>query len=207
MKSFTIKPIALPNKPNWFYRDYYDLVIYAVIGAIIFSLLLAFILFLQLYSQPLPSFTAVAPDGKKLELTAFDEPNLTSSTIIRWSKQAAVIAYTFDFVNYNQQLEKIRPYFTAAGWQDYLSSTNPLISTIRDKKLFINSVVLKPPVISNQGPLPPQEYVWRMQIPFLVTYQSAEAVNQQKFTVTLSIVKVPTRVNPAGIGVDQFVMK
>lgn len=206
MKSLSTKFI-LPNKPNWFYRDYYDIMIMAVIVAIVCSLFFAFILFFQLSRQPLPTFTAVAPDGKRLSLTPFEEPNLTSPTIIKWAKKAAIGAYTFDFVNYEKQLAAIRPYFTAAGWQDYLSSVNPLIATIKNNRLFINSVVMAPPVISNQGPLPPEAYVWRLQIPFLVTYQSSESLSQQKLTVTLSIVKVPTRKNPAGISVDQFVMK
>jgi len=51
------------------------------------------------------------------------------------------------------------------------------------------------------------QYVWRVQLPFVVSYQSAEVIKDKDFMVTLNIVKVPTSVTPDGIGVNQFLMK
>jgi intracellular multiplication protein IcmL len=62
-------------------------------------------------------------------------------------------------------------------------------------------------VIANQGPIPDKEYAWRIQIPFLVTYQSMNITTKRNFYVLISIVRVPTNVNPQGIGIDQFVMR
>jgi len=81
-----------------------------------------------------------------------------------------------------------------------------LISTIVQNQLFVNGVVSGPPVISNQGPLPGKGYTWRVQIPFLVTYQSANTTTKRSFYVVITIVQVPTNINPQGIGIDQFVM-
>jgi intracellular multiplication protein IcmL len=125
---------------------------------------------------------------------------------LRWASKAATVAYTFDFVNYNTQTAAARPYFTEDGWQDYLNSVNNLINTIVQNQLFVNGVVSGAPVISNQGNIPGRGYVWRVQIPFLVTYQSANTTSKQNYFVIISIVKVPTYVNKQGIGIDQFVM-
>jgi intracellular multiplication protein IcmL len=67
-------------------------------------------------------------------------------------------------------------------------------------------VVSDTPVISNQGEIPGKGYVWRIQMPFLVTYQSSEGTSKKSYMVSVTIVKVPTWKNPAGIGIDQFVM-
>lgn len=194
-------------KSNATYRDHYQKVLVALIAIIIVVLLMTFVVLYQLLKRPLPVFTAITPSGARLVLTASEEPNLLSSTIIKWSKKAAVAAYTYDFVNYNKQLANVRPYFTEAGWADYQKSIISLIQTIRQGQLFVNSIVVSPPVIANQGDLPGHGYTWRLQIPFLVTYETSETSTKQSFTVFLTIVRVPTKINPAGIGIDQFVMK
>jgi intracellular multiplication protein IcmL len=74
------------------------------------------------------------------------------------------------------------------------------------KQLFVNGVVAGVPVISNQNELPGRGYTWRVQIPFLVSYQSSDQTTTERYIVVMMIVKVPTTVNPEGIGIDQFAM-
>lgn len=206
LKNVKAKYKALIPRDNSFYSKYYAYFFWGMMF-IIFLLIgmIGFVLY-QAYHRPLPVFSAIQPSGEKMSLTAFEEPNLLPDTIIRWANKATTNAYTFDFVRYNSQLAAARPYFTSAGWQDYLVSVDPLIKTIVQAQLFVNGVVNGTPVISNQGSLPGQGYTWRVQIPFLVTYQTANAPTQVKFIVVLTIVRVPTNINPQGIGIDQFVM-
>lgn len=188
------------------YIKYYHFFIFSLIAAIFLILLLLLLVLYQIHHRPLPQFSAVAPDGREMMLASSSEPNLLSSTLIQWASKAAVAAYTFDFVNYNKQAALARPYFTEAGWTHYISSMGDLIQTIKQNQLLVNGVVTGAPVISNQGVLPGQGYVWRVQMPFLVTYQSSEGISKKAFTVIITIVRVPTWKNPAGIGIDQFVM-
>lgn len=194
-------------KGNEFYRDYYQTLIIVLIVAIFVMLGMVLLVIYQIKHRPLPQFNAVALNHQRMNLVANDEPNLLPGTLLTWSSKAAVLAYTFDFVNYTEQGELVRPYFTTAGWQDYRNSIQRLIDTIRQNQLFVNSVVAGPPVISNQGPFPGRDYVWRIQMPFLVTYQSSESTSRSNYVVMISIVRVPTWINPAGIGIDQFVMR
>lgn len=193
-------------RDNTFYQKYYH---YFIIGLMVFLLLLltgVSVVLYQTLTKPLPVFYASKPDKIRMSLTPFEEPNLLPDTLIRWASKAAITAYTFVYVNYDQQLQLARPYFTEAGWQDYLQSVNPVLDTIVKNKLIINGMVSGTPVISNQGELPGKGYTWRVQIPFLVTYQSANVVTKRNFYVVITIVKVPTTMNPQGIGIDQFVM-
>jgi len=188
------------------YVKYYHFFIFSLIAAIFLILLMLVLVLYQIHHRPLPQFSAVAPNGQEMVLTSSNEPNLLSSTLIQWASKAAVAAYTFDFVNYNKQAALARPYFTEAGWAHYIDSIGGLIQTIKQNQLLVNGVVTGAPVISNQGVLPGQGYVWRVQMPFLVTYQSSEGTSKKSFTVIVTIVRVPTWKNPAGIGIDQFVM-
>lgn len=200
------KYIKFISRENEFYRKYYAFFIWGLMGIILLLALCIGLLLYQAYHRPLPVFAALQPTKQRMILKPYEEPNLLTDTIIRWASRGTTMAYTFDFVRYNSQLAMARPYFTEAGWQDYLRSVNTLIETIVRGQLFVNGVVNGTPVITNQGQLPGRGYTWRLQIPFLVTYQTANAPTQVSYVVVLTIVRVPTNINPQGIGIDQFVM-
>ena len=60
------------------------------------------------------------------------------------------------------------------------------------------------PVILKRGVLN-GVYSWQVQMPMLVTYQSANMNVQQPVLVTMLIKRVNVLNNPAGIAIDQFV--
>lgn len=194
-------------KQSAFYRDQYHYFFYAMMIVEVILLMAVAVVLYQIGTRPIPEFHARQDDGKTMKLISFNEPNFLPDTIIRFASKAAVTAYTLDFVNYEKQLGVARPFFTSGGWTDFNSSMNNVINTIVQNQLFVAGVVYGTPVISNQGPLPGKGYVWRIQIPFLVTYRSANSSSKSKYLVTVTIVHVPTRDNPQGIGIDQFVMK
>jgi intracellular multiplication protein IcmL len=200
-----VKKQYIPRS-NDFYRNHYHHVIIGLMIVIVLMTIAVGVVLYQMFHRPLPVFSAAQPSGEKMLLISFDEPNLLPDTILRWASKAATAAYTFDFVNYNKQISAARPYFTEAGWQSYLQGINGVIDTARKGQLFINGIVAGTAVISNQGPLPGKGYVWRIQIPFLVTYQTANGLTKRNYLVVLTIMRVPTQVNPQGIGIDQFVM-
>src|SRR3990167_5652792 len=191
---------------NDFYRRYAHYFILGMIALLLLMIAVVGLVTYQLEHRPLPAFFAQQEDGQKMELTAFYEPNLLPQTILTWASKAAIMAYTFKFQaeSYNEALKLVHPYFTPKGWREYLGPVVSLIDTIEKNQLFVYSVVAGTPVIVNQGPLPQIDYAWRVQIPFLVTYVSANTVYNRKFYVQLMIVRVPTSENPQGIGIEQF---
>jgi intracellular multiplication protein IcmL len=192
---------------NAFYIKHYHTFFIVTIIAIFLALIFACILLYQVSHRPLPTYLAIGSTGKTMQLTPEEEPNLLPTTLIKWASKAAVIAYTFDFVNYDKELSAARPYFTQAGWENYKASISNAVQTVKQNQLFVNGVVVGAPVIANQGELPGRGYVWRIQLPFLVTYQSAENVSRRFYTVILTVVRVPTWINSTAIGIDQFVME
>jgi intracellular multiplication protein IcmL len=198
--------MKVTSQSTQYYQDYYHVFIIGAMGIIVIILIATSFLVYQLHHRPVPLFYAVQPNGYQRVLTAYEEPNFLPDTILRFASKAATTAYTFVFSNINNNLALAKPYFTEAGWTSYRASVDGLISGVVKNQLFVDGIVSGVPVISNQGVLPAKGYTWRVQIPFLVVYQSANTTTTRKFIVVVTLVKVPTYVNPRGIGVDQFVM-
>jgi intracellular multiplication protein IcmL len=194
------------QQSNEFYKTYQPRFIFVLMGAMLVTMLWAGIVVFQVYHRPLPVFYALQPNGQRMQLQPQDTPNLTPETILRFASKAAVAAYTFDFVNYRNEIGIARPYFTQGGWDSYVASISQVAKGVTASKLFVSGVVNGPPVIANQG-IVNGVYAWRIQLPFLVTYQSAQSAQQKKFTVLITLVRVPTTEDPLGIGIDQFVMR
>ncbi len=198
--------MEVSTEQNSFYASSYHSLMIVLVVEIVLVLILVGVVLYQVFHRPLPVFFAVTPNKQQMDLVPSYEPSRSSSTLTTWASKAAVAAYTFDFVNYQKEIALAHPYFTDKGWNDYQASIVKLIQTITENQLFVNGIVAGAPVISNQGELPGRGYTWRIQIPFLVTYQSAGQTSRANYTVVMTIVKVSTSINPAGIGIDQFVM-
>ena len=199
-----VKKKYIPEE-NSFYRNYYHYFFY-VMALLVFALLaMAGVVIHILNNRPEPVFYAKDPDNKTMLLTGTSQPNLLPDTIIRFASKAAVLAYTYDFAHYEAQLAAVKPYFTKSGWDAFNSKLANQIQDVRTKRLFVNGVVVGTPVINNQGELPDRGYVWRVVIPFLITFQSASETSKSNYTIEVSVVHVPTTDNPQGIGIDQFI--
>ena len=98
-----------------------------------------------MYLFPLsPKFFSTSFNGSAQELTPIYEPNTSDISIIKWASLATVAAYSFDFVNYDNQLTLASQYFTPNAWNAFygaLDSSNNLNEVI-SKKLIVNAVVL-----------------------------------------------------------------
>jgi intracellular multiplication protein IcmL len=192
---------------NLFYKNYYQQVVYLIWFLITTVICLAVLLMYQVLHRPLPDFSAITADRRIMALVPYDEPNLMPDTLIRWASKAAVAAYTFNFVDHDKQINSARPYFTPGGWDAYQDAISGTVARVVKQQLFVYGVVSKPAVISNQGPRPIQGYSWQIQIPFLATYQSAEQSRSTDYFVIVTIVKVPTSINPDAIGIESFEMR
>jgi len=195
------------NKNIAFYRDRFPQLLMAICIAIAVLLVISLIVLYQVFHRPTPLLQARAPNGSLLTLTPHDSPNLAPDTILHWASEAIVAAYTFSFdpTYAAQQAALARPYFTKTGWGDYQSSVASLMRTVVQNQLFVNSVVYNPPIIASQGDIG-NGYTWEIQVPLLVTYQSSEKTVRNYYLVLLSIQRVQASENPAGIGINRFVV-
>jgi intracellular multiplication protein IcmL len=203
MAEDTLEVVRLRND---FYRDNYRRVMsMLLLSSLVIVILVCAVVYVVL-NPPAPKYFATDAQGRIIRLTPIDEPNLSEEALLQWANIAAVAAYTYNFVNYRQELQAASEFFTPDGWQKFiqaLQSSNNLNAVIA-KKLVVTAVATDAPVILQRGVLNGR-YSWRVQIPLLVTYQSASQISQQNVVVTMLITRISTLNSARGIGIAQFV--
>ena len=191
---------------NSFYRDGQRKMMTVLLISMVGNFLLASVLAYMITHPPAPRYFATSINGRITPLIQMDAPNQSESAIAQWANQAAIATFSYNFVNYRSELVAASGFFTAEGWDQFiaaLGSSNNL-DAVKAKKLVVSAVATSAPVILQKGVLN-GNYSWRIQMPILVTYQSASEFSQQNLNVTMLVSRVDTLNSPRGIGIAQFV--
>ncbi|MDF1826794.1 MAG: type IVB secretion system apparatus protein IcmL/DotI [Legionellaceae bacterium] len=192
---------------NDFYRDGQRKMMVILLLSFISNVLMASLLAYLLTHPPAPKYFATSINGRITPLFALNEPNQSDSAVLQWANQAAVAAFTYNFVNYRTELQASSGFFTSEGWTQFLTALEDSnnLDAVRAKKLIVSAVATSAPIILQKGVLNGR-YSWRVQMPMLVTYQSASEFSQQRNVVTILISRISTLNSPRGIGIAQFVV-
>lgn len=199
--------LAVVTLRNEFYKDSQRKVILALLIAILINVVLGSLLVYMITHPPAPKYFATSINGRITPLFPLNEPNQSDSAVLQWANQAAIAAFTYNFVNYRDELQASSGFFTAEGWDQFLNALQQSnnLDAVKAKKLIVSAVATRAPIILQKGPLN-GVYSWRVQMPILVTYQSASEFTQQNNVVTMLITRVSTLNSPRGIGISQFVV-
>lgn len=193
---------------NAFYRDNYRRVVLILFLSMIVNLGLAGVLFWMLTHPPKPVYFATSINGRISPLYPLSQPNQSDSAVLQWANQAAIASFTYNFVNYRQELQAASEFFTPAGWKEFLDALQQSnnLDSVKAKKLIVSAVATQAPIVLRKGRLGGR-YAWRVQMPLLVTYQSASEFSQEKNIVTMLIKRISTLNSPRGIGIEQLVVR
>ncbi|MBN9230715.1 MAG: type IV secretion protein DotI [Legionella sp. 40-6] len=196
--------VTLRNK---FYKDSQRKVMLALLIALLVNCVLAFMMVYMITHPPAPKYFATSINGRITPLFPLNEPNQSDSAVLQWANQAAIAAFTYNFVNYRDELQAASGFFTAEGWDQFLNALQQSnnLDAVKAKKLIVSAVATRAPIILQKGVLNGR-FSWRVQMPILVTYQSASEFTQQNNVVTMLITRVSTLNSPRGIGISQFVV-
>ncbi len=192
---------------NRFYRDgRHKLVVVLLLSLASNFVLVGSISYLFLH-PPAPKYFATSINGRITPLYPLDMPNQSDSAVLQWANQAAIAAFTYNFVNYRTELQASSGFFTADGWTQFLNALKASnnLDAVKAKKLIVSAVATQAPIILQKGVLN-GVYSWRVQMPILVTYQSASEFSQANNVVTMLITRVSTLNSPRGIGIAQFIV-
>jgi intracellular multiplication protein IcmL len=157
--------------------------------------------------QSTPNYYASTTTGDVLPLDALSSPVVTTEYIQQWSEMVARKAYNLDFLNFNQSLSQVRPYFSDDGWlafQDALTKSG-LLNKIQQEKLTLSAVANGPVVILKRY-VTAGRYSWDVQLPLLVTYSSSSMQAKQQLYIAMTIRRVPELATPQGIAVTAFIL-
>lgn len=202
MPNDALKEVILRND---FYRDKYRQVTIAVLLAFLLNCLLAGLVAYELTHRPLPEYFATTADGKIIQLKPLSDPVLNDAELLQWASQAAVAAYTYNYVNYRQELQGASEYFTTAGWKDYQEALkrSKTLETVIANKLVGFAQPTGAPSITDRGTID-GAYAWKVTMPILATFENVSRKITQPLMVTMIIVRVPILVNPKGVEISSF---
>lgn len=189
------------------YKNNYRKIMMALWLSMLLSVVLAGFAFYLKSNPAKPQYFATSVNGRTTPLFTLDQPNQSDSAIRQWANQAAIAVYSYNFLNYREELLAASEFFTPSGWRDFvqaLDSSNNL-KELTQKRLIVSSVSIKQPVILQKGILN-GSYSWRVQLVLLVNYQSLSEFSQGTYVVTMLITRVSTANTPLGIGISQFVV-
>ena len=191
-----------------FYRDRFRWMLYALVAQSVALIIAGYSVYYLLNDRPEPRYFATRSDGGLIRLTPLHEPMLTQSAILTWAGKAATDAFTFDFVNFRQQLQNAAQAFTPDGWRSFLKALEDSrnLEAVRQKKLIVNAALQGAPVMLTEGVVN-GVYSWRIEMPIVVAYRSANEVQRQNLLGNMTVSRVPTLEFPEGVGITQFVAR
>jgi intracellular multiplication protein IcmL len=178
------------------------------LGLLVVALGLMGFSYIPLFTRPQVQYFAILPDNTAAALTALERPNVSTKALLSWVTLAATATFSFDFVNYHDQLEALKDYFTIDGFNNFLASlqTNNTLSTIEDKKLIVTAVPIGPAIVLLEEELG-DKHNYRIQVPLLIRYQSASVNETQQQVIETLVTQVSTSDAPKGIGIQQYVAR
>jgi intracellular multiplication protein IcmL len=119
MAEDALTAVALRNN---FYRDGQRKMILVLLVSVIANLVLAAMLVFIITHPPAPKYFATSINGRITPLFPLSEPNQSDSAVLQWANQAAIAAFTYNFVNYRTELQASSGFFTAEGWDQFLTA-------------------------------------------------------------------------------------
>jgi intracellular multiplication protein IcmL len=192
---------------NDFYRDEYRnkaAILRYGAGALLASILLNGALGWALVHKK-PVYFAATNDGRILPLVALSRPAMEDRSVMSWATNVAISAYSYDFVNWRKALSGLSPDFTKEGFASFIGSlkSSGNLKLVEDNRMVASAVPISAGVVIAKGLLK-GVYVWKIQVPILVTYQAARSSVSQNLLVTLLVVRRSVLSHPKGLAVAQF---
>ncbi len=181
----------------------------ALVQAIIISIVTLFLVLEIPFTRPIYYYNAMSPDKKLSSLYGLDTPNMTNRAILAWATTSITEVLTMGFGDMDVRLPDQENKFTKKGWEEFLKLFRKLdaYTTFKQSQLVLTTVPSNTPVIIRQGMNFDKEYQWNVQMPIIMTYATNNNVMQRENRiVTLEIVRVPTYMNPWGIGIKNWIM-
>jgi intracellular multiplication protein IcmL len=192
---------------NEYYRDGYRMALrVAVMQSFVIVLLVGVMYFIVHVNQPEDRYFATTVDGRLIPMVGLDQPNLSSPALLSWAAQAATETMTFGFSDYRRRLQESSRHFTKQGWAAFSKELADikLIETVESQYLLTTAIPAAAPQIIEER-IVGGRYQWIVQLPLIITYQSKDSKRDDRWMVTLVIVRVPRLESPNGVGIAQWV--
>lgn len=164
------------------------------------------LIFLGMYGfysrEKTTDYYAVTCNSDPVKLDSLGVAVVGKQQLLDWAHASAIAIYNFNYGNWQQITNQIRPLFSQDGWEGFYSSfKSSQIDPAVEKSTFVTAVATDVPVIERQGALN-GVYRWRVAIPLMITYQTASDQAKQQVVLRMVVTRVPSVQNPRGIAIS-----
>lgn len=174
---------------------------YAIVAIVLIIILMMPIL------QPVHKYR-LYHDGEVVKpLVALNTPNLTDQAVLSWAATTVTEVMTFGFGDVEQSILSQRYRFTEDGWNGFVKAVlgQALPERFKGQQLVLTTAPTDAPVVVAKGKDPKDGYMWIVEMPVIMTYSTNNnATSRSKGIARLTIVRVPTLQNKAGIGIRKW---
>jgi intracellular multiplication protein IcmL len=192
---------------NQLYRDHYRAALGGVILMSVLTAVLVGILIFMTLKPTKPKYYATTTTGVVVPLFSLSQPVVTKPYLLQWASLATRAAYNLSFDNYQAQLKSASAYFTANGFAKFNKAlkTSGLLNEVINKKLVMSAVVNGDPVIVKNF-ISRGVHMWEVQLPLLVSFESASENRTMNLLVSMRIQRVSTLGAEKGILISDFIV-
>jgi intracellular multiplication protein IcmL len=197
--------LTLVLSRNAFYRDGYRLTMLALLVIFIVDTALAGLFFYQIKHPPEPQYFAITNDGRMINNYRLDDPVFPDDHILQWSADAVRQSFSLDFIHWNAQLQVASAKFSTDGWRYFLEALKKSnnLETLTKLKMVSNAEITGAPRLVQKAMLGGR-FIWKVQLPILVTYSNAAQTIPVPMNVTLIVMRVSVEENPERIAINNF---
>lgn len=149
--------------------------------------------------------------GEVLPLAPLDKPNHDDEFIAKWTLDAITRLYSFDYVNYRQQLQDARRNLTTYGWNSFEKALEESgnFKAILQNRYAVTAVPTGPAtVIKSAVHTGFMRHAWRVEFPILLTYQSGRngddgrpLIANQNLRLSIVVIRQPEYIQKDGLGI------
>lgn len=166
------------------------------------------------FLKPIHHHMAMNTERKTMPMVGLLEPNQTDQAILSWAATGITEIMTFGFGDFDSRILAQRSRFTKDGWTSFVDALlrQNLREGFKMRQLVLTTVPTDSPVIvakgfakNKEGLEDEESYRWIVEMPIIMTYLTNNNVSSaRKGIVRLTIVRVPSKDNIAGIGIKTW---
>ncbi|MFN7114985.1 MAG: DotI/IcmL/TraM family protein [Alphaproteobacteria bacterium] len=185
------------------YRDGYKNMFRIAIALVLAILGLLVVVFYRVsYVLPQDRYFAIMSGGQAMPLVALSEPYISNALLLDWAAQAATEILTFGFNDVNERFAISQQYFSPEGLTSFRQSfgKSSLFENVQKFQQVITAIPAAPPSIVGQG-MNEGQMGWMIEVPLTMTVRAPGIERAIRATATMFVVRLPTTVNAAGLGI------
>jgi hypothetical protein len=208
-KNYENDALIMIQVRNSFYKRKCYLALGISVLSVIVIATLIWMVFYLVKTPTEPRYFITDKLGRLLPDIPLQIPNMSLDGVTAWAVEAVEAAYSYDYINYHEQLQHAQIYFSDYGWRNYmkgLKDSGNMVALSERKMAIVAKVVGKPKLLV-QG-LMGQTYAWKFEIYLLATYYPAPYDEKSKFQNPLQLTVIVNRQNLLnsykGLGIVQM---